>query len=213
MANPSFDLLYGKRKKKKRVGEGQFTAELLKNRASLRDEAGKTLLLTFNISTSTTGHCWTQPDSELQGLDVYMCSESYFLQSSWSEKANIYTQVFLCLTLSPRPALQVLALTQLGTHRAPSLPRQGPRADLLHILGLLSALLDNKSKHNLHRGDKHPEVKSAICVCWYKPKQTEPSATTQTGALPCLLTSPSTGDWASSQLRGMRGSTSSSVDC
>lgn len=44
MANPGFDLLYGKGEKKG-VGEGQLTAELLKNRASLRDEAGKTLLL------------------------------------------------------------------------------------------------------------------------------------------------------------------------
>lgn len=162
MANPSSDLLHGKGGKKKGVGEGEFTAELLKNRPSLRDEASKTLLLIFSINTSRTGHCWTQPASELQGLDVYVCSETCFLQSSWSEKANIYTQVFPCFAPRP-PALQVSALTQLGTHRAPSpapaRPRQGPRANLLQIPGLLSALLENKSKHNLQRGDKHSEVK------------------------------------------------------
>lgn len=119
MANPSFDLFYGK--EKKGVGEGQFTAELLKNRASPRDEAGKTLLLIFNISASTTGHCWTQPASELQGLDVSMCSQTCFLQSSWCEKANIYTQVLPCLRPSSTAGL---GLTQLGTPEPIPVPSQ-----------------------------------------------------------------------------------------
>lgn len=56
----AFNLVYCKEKKKKTGSwEGQFTAELLKNGTSLKDEAGKTISIIFNVSTSTSGRHWT----------------------------------------------------------------------------------------------------------------------------------------------------------
>ena len=100
----------------------------------------------------------------------WMCSGTCFLQSSWFGKENIYTRAFPCLTLCPpSPALQVSALTHLGTHGAIPMPQPGsgraPRAALLQTPCLCQPSQTTRANATCHRTDKCTEVEPTIFVC------------------------------------------------
>lgn len=146
----------------------------MRNRTSLKDEADKTILLIFNVSTSTSGHCWPQSASELQGLVLGRAGCFYVLWDLllaeflvWKRK-YLHTSFPLLNSMPPSPALQVLALTHLGTRGAIPMPRPGsgraPGAALLQTPCLCQPSQTTRANTTCHRADKHAEVEPTIFI-------------------------------------------------
>lgn len=120
-----------------------------------------------NQLQSCKGWCWEE-------LDVYTCSGTCFLRSFWFGKENICTRASPALlhALQPSLALQVLALTNLGTHRAIPMPRPGSglEPDLEPLeppCSRSSVWQTTRANATCHRTDKRTEVETTILVCRY----------------------------------------------
>lgn len=122
-----------------------------------------------NQLQSCKGLCWEE-------LDGYTRSGTCFLWNFWCRKENICTQASPALlhALQLSLALQVLALTSLGTHGAIPMPRLdsgvGPDSGPLEPPCSRSSVCQpSQTRANVtcRRTDKCTEVETIILVCRY----------------------------------------------